>query len=725
MANQCVPSVPARDIAFLGGVINYILENDREFREYVVPYTNAPVIINEGFKDTEDLDGLFSGWDLTTRSYDNGTWQYAGMEVQGSAGKREQGASVGHSASQGGAWRRVATRRAAARGPVAAAPPLRLPDPQAPLQPLHARRRCRRSAAAAPEDLIDVAESALRTTPGRERTSAFAYAVGWTQHTVGVQNIRAASIIQLLLGNIGRPGGGILALRGHASIQGSTDIPTLYDILPGYIPMPHAHAHETLDEFVRARLGAEWLVGQHGRPTSSACSRPAGATQRRRTTTSASTICRASPATTREYQAAMRMLDGEMKGYFIMGENPAVGSANSGLHRKALANARVAGRARHSARSKAPPSGTTRRRSRPASCAPRTSRQRCSLCLRPRTSRRTARSPTRSACCNGTTRRSSPKATAALSCGSCTTWAGSSAASSPGPPTPRIGPSFNCTGDIRRPASTRSRAPRRFCARSTAGTLTASLHSYTQLKDDGSTSAAAGSTAAATRTTINQPARSKPGSEQSWVAPGVGLGLARPTAASSTTALRRTRTGKPWSERKQLHLVGRIRPVNGWDTTCRTSRRTNGPITHRRKTRRPKTPLPATHPFSIQADGRGWLFVPSGLVDGPLPTHYEPHESPFSNLLYGQRANPARQQFHSGGEPLNPSDGEPAADDYPFVITTYRLTEHHTAGGMCRTVAYLSELQPELFCEVSPELPPSDGLRARRLGNHHHLAHRA
>ena len=91
---------------------------------------------------------------------------------------------------------------------------------------------------------------ALCENSGRERTSAIVYAVGWTQHTVGVQNIRAASIVQLLLGNIGRPGGGILALRGHANIQGSTDIPTLYNILPGYIPMPHPQSHPTLDRFI-------------------------------------------------------------------------------------------------------------------------------------------------------------------------------------------------------------------------------------------------------------------------------------------------------------------------------------------------------------------------------------------------------------------------------------------------------------------------------------------
>jgi formate dehydrogenase major subunit len=112
----------------------------------------------------------------------------------------------------------------------------------------------------------------------------------------------------------------------------------------------------------------------------------------------------------------------------------------------------------------------------------------------------------------------------------------------------------------------------------------------------------------------------------------------------------------------------------------------------------------------MQADGRSWLFVPQGLEDGPLPTHYEPHESPFDNPLYSQRSNPARQQFPRPENPYNPSDGEPGADRYPYVATTYRLTEHHTAGGMTRTVPYLSELQPEMFVEVDPELARKEGL---------------
>src|SRR5262249_54813221 len=90
-----------------------------------------------------------------------------------------------------------------------------------------------------PGDIVRVAELLARNS-GRERTSAMVYALGWTQHSTGVQMIRAASIIQLLLGNIGRPGGGIMSMRVHCTIHGSIDIPTLYHILPGYVPQPSA-----------------------------------------------------------------------------------------------------------------------------------------------------------------------------------------------------------------------------------------------------------------------------------------------------------------------------------------------------------------------------------------------------------------------------------------------------------------------------------------------------
>jgi formate dehydrogenase major subunit len=112
----------------------------------------------------------------------------------------------------------------------------------------------------------------------------------------------------------------------------------------------------------------------------------------------------------------------------------------------------------------------------------------------------------------------------------------------------------------------------------------------------------------------------------------------------------------------------------------------------------------------MQSDGKGWLFVPTGLVDGPLPAHYEPQESPFDNQLYGQDRNPGRIVPAHEENRFSPSGSEPGSDVYPYVLTTYRLTEHFTAGGMSRWTPYLSELQPEFFCEVSPELAEEAGL---------------
>jgi formate dehydrogenase major subunit len=111
-------------------------------------------------------------------------------------------------------------------------------------------------------------------------------------------------------------------------------------------------------------------------------------------------------------------------------------------------------------------------------------------------------------------------------------------------------------------------------------------------------------------------------------------------------------------------------------------------------------------PFIMQTDGKAWLYVPAGLADGPLPTHYEPFESPVDNALYSQQESPTRQTLESPSNPYNPS----RSSVYPYVFTTYRLTEHHTAGGMSRTLPYLSELQPEFFCEISPALAEERGL---------------
>jgi formate dehydrogenase major subunit len=167
--------------------------------------------------------------------------------------------------------------------------------------------------------------------------------------------------------------------------------------------------------------------------------------------------------------------------------------------------------------------------------------------------------------------------------------------------------------------------------------------------------------------------------------------------------------GNPWSERKkyiwwdeeQGRWTGHDVPdfVPDKAPSFRPDPGTGGPAG-----------LAGDDPFVMQADGKGWLFAPKGMLDGPLPTHYEPQESPVRNPLYAQQSNPARKVFPRKDNLWSPSGDEPGADVYPFVFTTYRLTEHHTAGGMSRWLPYLSELQPEFFCEVSPELAAERGL---------------
>lgn len=180
---------------------------------------------------------------------------------------------------------------------------------------------------------------AITENSGRERTTCFAYAVGWTQHSLGAQFIRAAAILQLLLGNMGRPGGGIMALRGHASIQGSTDIPTLFNLLPGYLPMPSAGRHDTLDEYL-ATIGSKQQKGYWANAdayTISLLKAWWGEAANADNGWAYDYLPRLTGAHG-TYETVMGMLDDEVEGYFLLGQNPAVGSAHGRMQRLAMAH---------------------------------------------------------------------------------------------------------------------------------------------------------------------------------------------------------------------------------------------------------------------------------------------------------------------------------------------------------------------------------------------------
>ena len=698
MANLHVPIRAGTDIAFLGGIINYILENDRYFRDYVVHYTNATVLVNGDFADTEDLDGLFSGYDPESSSYDVSTWQYKGASVSGAAGRREMGGITGEQAHY------AQSSQLEEGEPPEMDETLEHPRCVFQLLKRHYRRytpdMVERVCGCKKEQFLEVAE-ALCENSGREKTSAFAYSVGWTQHTNGVQNIRAAAIVQLLLGNIGRPGGGIMALRGHASIQGSTDIPTLYNILPGYIPMPNAHAHSNLQMFVARNSARTGYWGNMEAYTVSLLKAYWGDAA-----TAENDYCfDYLPHLTGDhsvYPAVMGMVDGWCKGFFVMGQNPAVGAANGKLQRLALANldwlvVRDFSETETASFWYDSPEIET------GELEPEDIGTEVFFLPGAAHTEKDGSFTNTQRLLQWHHKAVEPKDDCRSELWFMYHLGRKVKEKLANSEDPKDRPILDLVWDY--PTKGPYDEPDAESVLREIGGWDAegdALPSYLPLENDGSTTCGCWIYAGCYADETNQTARRKPGSEQSWVAPEWAWAwpMNRRILYNRASA---DPEGKPWSERKKYVW---------WDE--REEKWVGEDVPDFSPTKRPDYEPPddaiaedairGDSPFIMQAEGRGWIFVPAGLTDGPFPTHYEPHESPFENALYNQQSNPVRQRFSRDDNPYNPSGGHPGTRVFPYVLSTYRLTEHHTAGGMTRTVEHLSELQPEMFCEVSPEL---------------------
>ena len=716
LADLHVPLRAGSDIVFLGAIINHILTTESYFREYVVSYTNAATLINGDFRDTEDLDGLFSGYAADKGTYDPATWRYLDSRDQTDSGS---GVSA-NSKSRSGGRAEAHAHHSPGDEFGSGGPPLEqsrvhrdetLQDPRCVFQVLkrHYARytpdKVQEVCGVAPEAFAQVCEAVIANS-GRERTTAWVYSVGWTQHSVGVQYIRGAAIIQLLLGNMGRPGGGILALRGHASIQGSTDIPTLFNLLPGYLPMPLAGRYNDLAGYLESIASQE----QKGFWTAA--------------DTYVVSLLKAwfGDAATAEndfgfdwlpwingdhstYSTAMDMLDDKVEGFFLLGQNPAVGSSNGKLQRLAMAHLKwLVVRDLNMIESATfwkdgPEIATGELRTAdiatevfflPAAAYTEkdgtfTQTQRMlqwhHKAVDPPGD---ARSELHFFHELGRALRARLASSAAQ----------------------RDAPLRNLTWDYPTAADGEPDAAavlREINGRHLAGERAGELLStFADMRADGSTAGGCWIYTGVFAGDVNQAARRKPGREQSWVAPEWGWAwpMNRRILYNRASA---DPEGRPWSARKAYVW---------WDEEL--SRWTGHDVPDFPVTKAPSfRPEPGTggpaglagdDPFIMQSDGKGWLYAPSGLLDGPLPAHYEPIESPLRNALYTQQSNPARETFPRAENLGNPSPPEPGSDVFPFVATTYRLTEHHTAGGMSRWLPYLAELQPEFFCEVSPEL---------------------
>jgi formate dehydrogenase major subunit len=714
VADQHVPIRVGSDIAFLGGVVRYILENEKDFREYVVAYTNAATILRDDFVDTEDLDGLFSGYDPETASYDGESWQYAGHDEEaGPQGQDEEAAGESGSGHELGGHGATMEESSVQRDET-------LQHPRCVYQVLkrHYARYTpevvEQVCGVSQEDFLAVCE-AVTANSGRERTTCWVYSVGWTHHSTGVQYIRGAAIIQLLLGNMGRPGGGILALRGHASIQGSTDIPTLYNLLPGYLPMPVAGEHDSLADWIAA-MSSKGMKGFWASADAYAVSLLKawyGDTAQPENDYCFDLL----PKLTGDhgtYQTVMDQIDGTVEGYFLVGQNPAVGSAQAKMQRQGLANLKWL-----VVRDVNLIESATFWQDGPeiASGELRTEDI-------------------------GTEVFFLPAATHTEKAGSFTQtqrmvqWR-HKAVDPPGDARPELDFYYELGRRLRErlagSTDPKDRAlldltwdyrvdehgepdAESILAEINGTFLTGEragepLPGFTSMRADGSTAGGCWIYTGIYKDGVNQAARRKPGQEQDWVANQWGWAwpMDRRTLYNRASA---DPEGKPWSARKAYVW---------WDETLGEAGEWTGHDVPDFELTKPPSYRPpdgaggpdglaGDDPFIMQADGKGWLYAPSGLLDGPMPAHYEPHESPVRNPLYHQQANPTRQVIRRKDNLSNPSAGEAGSEVFPYVFTTYRLTEHHTAGGMSRWVPYLAELQPEMFCEVSPELARERGL---------------
>jgi formate dehydrogenase major subunit len=702
MADMHVPIRAGSDIAFLGGLIHHILETESYFKEYVLAYTNASTLINEDFQDTEDLGGYFSGYDADNGVYDPATWIYEGGEVASAAGKREHSTQSFEARTGAGMMTGDVKRDETLQNPRCVINVLKRHFAR--YTPEMVERICGIS----PEQFHQVAELLIKNS-GRERTSALCYAVGWTQHTAGAQMIRAGAILQLLLGNIGRPGGGVLALRGHASIQGSTDIPTLYDLLPGYLHMPHAREGEfTLKEYCDSggsdrgwwsnlpKYAVSLLKAWFGDAATEENDYGFGSLPK--ITGNHST-----------FPTMLRALDGGLDGIFLMGQNPAVGSMHSGLQRRALASMKWV-----VVRDLVEVESASFWRDAPEvkSGELRTEDIQTEVFLMPAASH-----VEKAGTFTNTQRLVQFRDKALDPPGDARSelwfmyhlfkrvrehYAGSEVK--------RDWPIVNLKWDYAEHGPERE-PDVEDVMREINGYEVATgelVPGFAELKDDGSTACGCWIYSGIFADNVNQARRRNPGDTS---LPG---GDVSPEWAWAWPANRRTLysrasaapDGSPWSERKKYIW---------WDKDAKKWTGYDVPDFPVDKPPDYKAPPDATgmdaiggaDPFIMMADGRAWLFSPSGLLDGPMPTHYEPIESPVDNFLYPNIAeNPAALRWTRKDNPAA-TPGDPR---YPHVATTFRLTEHHTAGGMSRWLPWLSELQPEMFAEIDPVLAAREGI---------------
>jgi formate dehydrogenase major subunit len=691
VADIHVPLRSGTNIAFFGGLISYAIANNLYFKDYVVHYTNASFLIDPAFKTATDGGGLFTGLEQTGKggadphvaeAYKRDSWKYQ-LDGEGNP-KRDLTLRDPHSVFQ--LMRRHYSR----------------------YTPEMVERVC----GIPKEKFVQVAKLYCENS-GPEKTGTITYALNLTQHTNGVQNIRALCMLQILLGNIGRPGGGVVALRGHANVQGATDLELLYHELPGYLPMPLRELHPDLKTYLEkvTPKGGFWvnlpkfmvslLKAFYG--DAATAENDYGYQWLPK---------RASADAYSHQHMFVDMYKGVIKGFLSDGQNPAVGGPNAKLARAALGKLDW-------------------------------------LVVKDIFVTETAefwKAPGVTAKDIKTEVFFLPAAPAAEKDGSLTNtmrliqWHEKA-----------VNPPGDVTSDAEFFVSLAKRLQKLYAASKKErdkGFLAASfeygdnpkepnmelvlkeingfatqeitdkdgkvvykkgqaLNTFAHMTDDGKTAGGCwiytGVTVeGADGKLINKANLRKPADDKDYLAHGWGFAW----PANRRILYNRASAdlnGKPWSEKKKLIWWDPEAPGNEPD---KKGKWVGLDVPDFNAFLAPDAKN-GDKPFIMRADLVGAFFGP--LNDGPFPEHYEPVESPTKNLLSKQQMNPVAKIW---SVPDQRNDLAPVGSpDYPYVITTYRLTEHHLSGVMSRYLPMLAELFHSHFAEISHELAAELGIK--------------
>ncbi len=647
------------DIAFIGGIIKYVLDNKLYNEEYVREFTNAPFLIDAKFKGPGDLDGLFSGYNEAARKYDKATWGY---------------------------------QKDAAGSPML---DRTLQNPQCVFQLLkkHFSRYTTEKVGAitgTPKDVYLEICKTYAATGERDKAGTIMYAMGTTQHTHGTQNIRSYAILQLLLGNMGVAGGGINALRGESNVQGSTDHCLLFHIIPGYLKCPTAQdqtLQEYLDHWTPKPLVADdfksvnyWkftprftvsllkaFYGDKATPENDFCYSHL-------------------PKRSGNYSHISlfeAMYEGKINGLLCMGQNPAVGGPNAEKERKALEKLdwMVAvdlwetetmdfwkrpgvNPADIKTEVFALPAAASMEKEGSITNSGRWAQWRYQAAHPPGEAKSDLWILTQLA--------RALKGLYAYEGGKF--------------PAPILDMTWNVGDGVEPDPHVVARDINGYDLKT--GKL---LPSFGALKDDGSTSSGnwlycgsyteAGNMCA--RRGHSDPTGIGLYPEWSWCWP-VNRRIIYNRASCDID-------GNPWDKKH---------PVIKWDEA---RGKWIGDVPDYGATSRPSNRVGA---FIMKPEGHACIWG-AGLADGPLPEHYEPLESPVKNQMSGTEMNPAVVLWHEKKPKMNPIGD---SKKYPIIGTTYRVTEHWQAGAMTRSLPWLVELMPEPFVEMSEELAAEKGI---------------